>query len=150
MDVQQRDNGTPTPEEGRVMALDLGEKRIGVALSDSSRMIARSFTVLKRRSRLMDFESIGRIIDEQGVSLLIVGLPSLPSGGEGRMAAWVRDYAADLSKHVGVEVRLWDESFSTVDAEESLKVRGVSAGRRREQIDAVAAAFILQSFLDAR
>jgi putative Holliday junction resolvase len=132
------------------MALDLGEKRIGVALSDGSWMIARSFTVLKRSSRLMDFEKIGRIIEEQSVSLLIVGLPSLPSGGEGAMAAWVRDYVADLSSRVDVEIKFWDESFSTVDAEASLRARGVKSSRRRGQIDAVAAAFILQSFLDAR
>lgn len=150
MDLQRQDSGSVLPTGGRVMALDLGEKRIGVALSDESRMIARSFSVLKRSSRLMDFERIGRIIDEQGVSLLIVGLPSLPSGGEGKMAAWVRDYAADLSKYVDVEIRLWDESFSTADAEASLRERGVRASRHRGQIDAIAAAFILQSFLDAR
>jgi putative Holliday junction resolvase len=150
MDAQRPNNGASAPGNGRAMALDLGEKRIGVALSDGSWMVARSFSVLKRSSRLTDFERISRIIDEEGVTLLIVGLPSLPSGGEGKMAAWVRDYAADLSKHVEVEIRLWDESFTTSDAEESLRVRGVRAGRRRKQIDAVAAAFILQSFLDAR
>lgn len=150
MNVRQRESGAATPTDGRAMALDLGEKRIGVALSDGSWTVARSFSVLKRSSRLMDFERIGHIVDEQGVSLLIVGLPSLPSGGEGTMAAWVRDYAADLSNHVDVEIRLWDESFSTVDAEASLRARGVRASRRRGQVDAVAAAFILQSFLDAR
>jgi putative Holliday junction resolvase len=150
MDVQQRDNRAEVPADCRAMALDLGEKRIGVALSDASWTIARSFTVLKRSSRLMDFERIGNIIDEQGVSLLIVGLPSLPSGGEGTMAAWVRDYAADLSSHVDVEIKLWDESFSTMDAEASLRARGVKVRRRRGLIDAIAAAFILQSFLDAR
>ncbi len=66
------------------------------------------------------------------------------------MAAWVRDYAADLSKYVDVEIRLWDESFSTADAEASLRERGAKASRYRGHIDAVAAAFILQSFLDAR
>jgi putative Holliday junction resolvase len=150
MDMQPQDYRDSASAAGRAMALDLGEKRIGVALSDGSWMIARSFTVLKRSSRAMDFEKIGRIVGEQDVSLLIVGLPSLPSGGEGTMAAWVRDYVADLSSHVDVEIQFWDESFSTVDAEASLRARGVKTSRRRGQIDAVAAAFILQSYLDAK
>ena len=150
MDGQQQDSPARYPVEGRAMSLDLGEKRIGVALSDATWTIARSFAVLNRGSRLKDFERIGRIIDEHGVSLLIVGLPSLPSGSEGSMASWVRDYSADLSSHLEVEVRLWDESFSTFDAKASLRARGVKIKRRRGHVDAIAAAFILQSFLDAR
>lgn len=134
---------------GRVMALDLGEKRIGVALSDESRTLARAFTVLKRGARLADFEKIGRIVDEQGVTLLIVGLPTLLSGEEGSTAAWVRDYTTGLAGHVRVDIELWDESFTTVDAVASLRARGKKGQKLRERVDAVAAAFILQSYLDA-
>ncbi|MFZ0546388.1 MAG: Holliday junction resolvase RuvX [Candidatus Promineifilaceae bacterium] len=134
---------------GRRMALDLGEKRIGVAVSDETGLVARSYTVFKRSSRLADFEKIGRIIDQEAITLLIIGLPVLLSGEEGTKVAWVRDYGADLAKRLDIEIEFWDESLSTVAAEDSLRERGVHGRKRRERVDAVAAAFILQSYLDA-
>ncbi len=134
---------------GRVMALDLGEKRIGVALSDESQRIARPYTVLKRSSREADFEKIRQIIAEQNVTLLVIGLPTLLSGQEGDKAAWVRDYASELAQSIDCRIELFDESLTTVDAEASLRNRGIRGKRKRQRIDAVAAAFILQSFLDA-
>jgi putative Holliday junction resolvase len=140
---------SPTPG-GRIIALDLGEKRIGVAISDEGRTLARSLTVLKRKSRLEDFERIGRLAGESSVALLLVGLPLLPSGEEGEKAAWVRDYSADLARHLALPVELWDESYTTVRAEASLRERGIHGKRRRQRVDAAAAAFILQSYLDAQ
>jgi putative Holliday junction resolvase len=131
------------------MALDLGEKRIGVAVSDETGLVARSHTVFKRTSRLADFEKIGRIIDQEAVTLLIIGLPVLLSGEEGSKAAWVRDYGADLAQRLDIDIEFWDESLSTVDAEDSLRERGIHGRKRRSRVDAVAAAFILQSYLDA-
>ena len=136
--------------QGRVLALDLGEKRIGVAVSDERRTIARSLAVLERKSRLADFERIGQFIDEQGVTLLIVGLPLLASDEEGEKAAWVRNYTLDLQRNLDVAVEFRDESYSTVQAEASLRARGVRGRRQRRRVDAVAAAFILQSYLDAQ
>jgi len=130
------------------MAIDLGDKRIGIALSDPTCMIAAGFGFINRSSRISDFEKIGQIVQEKNVFQIIVGLPTLPSGKEGSRAAWARDYASDLASSIGIEVNLWDESFTTIDAEASLRSRGTSKGRRRDMIDAVAAAFILQSYLD--
>jgi putative Holliday junction resolvase len=135
--------------EGRILALDLGEKRIGVAISDETRTIARPVAVLKRQSRSEDFDRINEIVDEHAVSLLLVGLPLLTSGEEGEKAAWMRDYASDLQRKLGLTLRYWDESFTTVEAEASLRERGIRGRRGRQRIDAVAAAFILQSYLDA-
>ena len=135
---------------GRILALDLGEKRIGVAVSDEGRSLARSLTTLKRKSRLEDFERLGRLAREQGATLIVVGLPLLPSGEEGEKAAWVRDYSGDLARHVALPVALWDESYSTVRAEDSLRERGIHGKRRRQRVDAAAAAFILQSYLHAQ
>jgi putative Holliday junction resolvase len=132
------------------MALDLGEKRVGVAVSDETGLIARSHTVFKRASRLADFEKIGRIIDQENINLLIIGLPVPLSGVEGDKAAWVRDYGADLAQRLNIDIIFWDESLSTVDAEDSLRQRGIHGRKRRQQVDAVAAAFILQSYLDAQ
>jgi putative holliday junction resolvase len=136
--------------DGRILALDLGEKRIGVAVSDETRTIARSHSVFKRTSRLADFEKIGRIIDEEGVTLVVVGLPVHLDGREGQKAAWVRDYTAALANHLNVTTDFWDEALTTVAAQESMRQRGQSRKKQRQWIDAVAAAFILQSYLDAR
>jgi putative Holliday junction resolvase len=133
---------------GRFMALDLGEKRIGVALSDGSKQLARAHGTIKRSSRASDFATIGRIVSEQNVVLIIVGLPTLSSGEEGSKAAWVRDYSQELSQKLQVKVVAWDESFSTVDAELSMRTRKMSRLQRRKRVDEVAAAIILQSYLD--
>ncbi len=132
---------------GRVMALDLGDKRIGIAVSDLTRSIARPLAVILRRSRRADFEKIMRLIGEQDVRLVIVGLPILPSGEEGSRARWTTDYSQDLARHVDVNVQLWDESFSTADANEILRLQGKDPRRHRDRIDAIAAAVILQSYL---
>jgi putative Holliday junction resolvase len=135
--------------QGRVMAIDLGEKRIGVAISDPSRTLAKAYGVLARRSRREDFERFGRIIAEQAVTLVVMGLPLTLGGEEGQRAAWVRDYTADLQQHLGVPIVFWDESLTTVEAEASLRARGQRGKKLKERIDAVAAAFILESFLNA-
>ncbi|MFQ5398447.1 MAG: Holliday junction resolvase RuvX [Anaerolineae bacterium] len=140
----------PSAEPGRVMALDLGEKRIGVALSDEMRIAVKPLLVLKRKSRKEDFERIGRLLTEHQVTLLVMGLPVTLSGREGTKAAWVRDYTAALGEHVSVPIEFWDESFSTIRAEAGLRARGVGTRRRRQQIDAAAAAVILQEYLDAQ
>lgn len=139
-----------TGSSKRIMALDLGEKRIGVAVSDGTRTIARSLATIGRTSRTSDYEQIGRIASEQGISLIVVGLPLLSSGQEGEKAAWVRDYVSDLQRHIALPVEFWDESNTTVQAEASLRERGIHGKRRRQRVDAAAAAFILQAFLDAQ
>lgn len=150
MSQQTEQSGGGPPYAGRAMALDLGEKRIGVAISDPMRLVAKSHTVLKRKSRQEDFERIGRIIEEQHITLLVVGLPITLGGEEGRLAAWVRDYTADLSRHLTIPVAFWDESLTTKDAEASLHARGKRGKKVKERIDAVAAAFILQGYLNAQ
>lgn len=131
------------------MALDLGEKRIGVAVSDATRTIAKAYGVIIRKSRLEDFQRYSAIINEEEVTLLVMGLPVPLSGVEGQRAAWVRDYTAELSRHIDVPIEFWDESFSTKQAEASLRARGKKGKKMKERVDAVAAAFILQDYLDA-
>ena len=136
------------PEVVRLMALDLGEKRIGIAVSDQNWMVARGLEVIKRSSRKADFEKISQIAQEQHVCTIVVGNPILSNGEEGSRSAWARDYAADLAQTISIETVLWDESLTTADAEASLRDRGVPRDKRRQRIDAVAAAFILQSYID--
>lgn len=135
--------------QGKVMALDLGEKRIGIALSDPLRIIASGYEVWQRQSRREDFAHYTAIIDKQEITLLVVGLPIPLNGIEGSRAAWVRDYTAELQQHIAIPVVFWDEALTSKQAEASLRERGKRGKKIRERVDAVAAAFILQSFLDA-
>ncbi len=132
------------------MALDLGEKRIGVALSDPTRVIASAHSVLTRKSRLEDVARYAHLIAENNVTLLVMGLPITLGGREGERAAWVRDYAADLAERLPVPIVFWDESLSTVEAQAALRAQGRRGKKLRERVDAVAAAVILQSYLDAQ
>ncbi|HSM58791.1 MAG TPA: Holliday junction resolvase RuvX [Candidatus Sulfomarinibacteraceae bacterium] len=138
------------PSEKRIMALDLGEKRIGVALSDEMHLIARSYTVVERTSRDADYEQFAAIVAEEDVGYLVVGLPVQLDGEEGQVAAWVRDYTTELAGRLGIGYTFWDESFTTEQASASMRERGTRAREQRDWIDAVAAAFILQDYLDAR
>jgi putative holliday junction resolvase len=137
------------PKRGKVMALDLGEKRIGVAVSDGLRMIASGHSVFERTSRAADFAHIQELVAAENVTLLVMGLPVSLSGEDSRQTAWVRDYTADLQKHLDIPIIFWDESLTTKQAEASLRARGKRGRQLKERIDAVAAAFILQSYLDA-
>jgi putative holliday junction resolvase len=137
------------PKRGKVMALDLGEKRIGVAVSDGLRMIASGHSVFERTSRAADFAHIQELVAAENVTLLVMGLPVSLSGEDSRQTTWVRDYTADLQKHLDIPIIFWDESLTTKQAEVSLRARGKRGRQLKERIDAVAAAFILQSYLDA-
>ncbi len=139
----------PFTLKGRILALDLGEKRIGVAISDATRTIAQPLDMIPRTSRQADFEAIGRFVQEQQANLLLVGLPLRLDGTVGEKAAWVKDYAADLQKTLNVPLEFFDESFTTVQAEASLRSRGKKGRQIRQNVDAVAASFILQAYLDS-
>ncbi|HZD11549.1 MAG TPA: Holliday junction resolvase RuvX [Candidatus Binatia bacterium] len=137
-------------EQRRILSLDLGEKRIGIAISDETHLIARSYTVIQRSSRAADFAQIGDIVARENVGSLVVGLPVELDGAEGPLAAWVRDYATALANHLRLEVAFWDESFTSKQASASMRARGIKARDQKDWIDAVAAAFILQDYLDAQ
>lgn len=133
----------------RVMALDVGERRIGVALSDPSQTVARALAVLERRSKAEDFERLRRLITEHNVERVIVGYPRSLSGDEGPQARRVARWAEALRAALPVPVELWDERFSTLIAAGVVRERG-ERGRKRRPLDDVAAAAILQDYLDTR
>lgn len=132
------------------MALDLGEKRIGIAISDPMRIIASPHSTLNRKSRANDFAHYVRLIDEQQIALLVIGLPITLGGEEGQRAAWVHDYSADLGRHIDIPIVFWDESLTTVAATAALHAQGRRGRKVKERVDAVAATLILQSYLDAQ
>lgn len=150
MDDELTTNDALSGAGQRILALDLGEKRIGVAISDETQLIARSYTVIERTSRAADFTQIAEIVAREGVGSLLVGLPVELDGAEGPFAEWVRDYSGALAEYLGLDLTLWDESFTSKQASASMRARGIRARDQKEWIDAVAAAFILQDYLDAR
>jgi putative Holliday junction resolvase len=136
----------------RVLALDVGERRIGVAVSDPTGTIARPLQALERGSREEDFSAIAALIDEYSAQAVIVGRPLSLDGTAGPQARRVARYAEALAGQLEVPVIAWDERFSTATADEILReTRGEKAKRRARssgEIDAIAAAVILQSYLD--
>lgn len=140
---------------GRIMALDVGEKRVGVALIDETQTLARSLTVLQRRSKVQDFEALAGLARQHGVSAILVGLPLSRDGGEGFQAQRIRRYAAALAEALaagGLDLPLifHDESLSTVAAAQVMSDGGHKRRDRRQRLDAVAAAVILQDYLNSQ
>jgi len=134
----------------RILALDVGDKRIGVAISDPSQLLARSLKVIQRGSRQEDFAAVARLVEEYEVERVVVGYPRSLDGTVGEQADKVERYAAGLAKAMDVPLVLWDERFSTVSAERLMREAGSRGKKRRERVDAVAAAVILQDYLDSR
>jgi putative Holliday junction resolvase len=133
----------------RALGLDLGSKRIGVAVSSGT--IASPLTVVERgRSRRHDHERIAAIVVDEEAELVVVGLPLSLSGQDGPAARAARKEVAALATVVGVPVETYDERFTTVTAERALAASGVRGAARRQVVDKVAAAVILQSWLDGR
>ena len=131
------------------MALDLGEKRIGLAISDPTRTIAAPHSILSRRSRTGDFAHFARLIAELQITQIVLGLPLTLGGDEGQRAAWVRDYAAELADNIAIPIFFQDESLTTVEATAALHAQGRRGKKVKERVDAVAAALILQAYLDS-
>jgi putative Holliday junction resolvase len=133
---------------GRVMGLDVGTKTIGIAVSDPTRMLASPVRTLSRRSVREDTEQLAKIVAEQGIELLVVGLPYELDGSETRSARLARQIGEALGARTGLPVRYVDERYSSVDAERQLIEAGMSRARRKQVIDQAAAVLILQSYLD--
>ncbi len=135
---------------GRVLAIDWGKRRIGIALSDESRAIASPHKVVQRGGSLdRDLEHIAGLTREHDVSQVVFGLPVRLDGSTGPEASGILEVVEKLKQKVDIPVRTWDERFSTVAAERALIGGNVSRKKRRDLVDQVAAALILQSYLDS-
>jgi putative Holliday junction resolvase len=134
----------------RVLALDVGERRIGVAVSDPTGTVARPLTAIVRASRQADLDAIGQLVEQHEVERVVVGLPLSLDGTEGPQARKIRRYADRLAQAIAVPLELWDERYSTVTAEEILRSKRKRSRRGRGQVDATAAAVFLQTYLDAQ
>ncbi|MEE8562709.1 MAG: Holliday junction resolvase RuvX [Alphaproteobacteria bacterium] len=132
----------------RILALDLGTRTIGLALSDVERTIATPFDTIRRTKLKPDIGQLMGVIADQGVGALVLGLPVNMDDSEGPRCQATRQFATDLLKALDIPLAFWDERLSSYAAEAALLEADVSAKRRAEIIDKVAAAVILQGYLD--
>ena len=132
---------------GRILALDLGKRRIGLAVSDPLGITAQGLPTLERTNMREDLAALAQVAAEHEVRFILMGHPLHMSGQEGRQAEYVREFAQRLAAHTGLEVRLWDERLTTVEAQRVLKQSGISIAKRAKAVDRLAAQILLQSFL---
>lgn len=132
----------------RVMALDVGEKRIGVAITDPLGLTAQPLEVVQRKGRPL--ERLKELVDSYGVEEVVVGLPLSPDGALTLQAQRILEFARELETALGVPVKYWDESFTTYEAERVLLEADQSRKKRKRARDKVAAALILRAYLEAR
>jgi len=134
----------------KVLGIDFGDRRIGVAASDALGLTAQPVTVLQRQSLAEDIARIAELANRRRAQTIVVGLPLNMDGSAGPAARRARRFAAALRRELGLAVELWDERLTTVEAERVLIASGERRARRRQLRDSVAAAIILQAYLDAQ
>lgn len=137
------------PMSRRVVAVDLGTRRIGVAVTDGLGLTAQPHATIARHGGQRDLDAIASVVREFDAERLVLGLPLGPDGEVGRPARSVQAFAERLRAVLSVPVELIDESFTTVEAEDVLLQADLSRARRKEVVDRVAAAVILRRWLDA-
>ncbi|OLB49317.1 MAG: Holliday junction resolvase RuvX [Gemmatimonadetes bacterium] len=138
-------------EGGRLLAVDWGERRIGLALSDESQTLAQPLTTLTRRAgKRFPMRRLLALLEEHAVIGVVVGLPLAPEGTEGEAARQARELAREIARRADRPVELWDERFTTARALGAVREMGGTTRGRKEDVDALAATLLLQHYLDAR
>ena len=139
-----------TTQRPRILALDLGKRRIGLAISDPLGITAQGLPNLVRSRKRDDVDAIEQLVIQREVGLILMGNPIHMRGSEGRQSVWVREFAETLEKRTGLPVQLWDERLTTVEAGRVLRSSGISIAKRAAAVDRLSAVILLQSFLDSR
>jgi putative holliday junction resolvase len=135
---------------GRLLGVDFGTVRVGLAVSDADRIIASPITTLERRGKDADAKFFRTLIAAENIAGLVVGLPVHLNGREGDKAAEARQFGAWLAEISGLPVTFADERFTTVEAENALWNAGLTHRQRKERRDRVAAQIMLQAYIDAK
>jgi putative Holliday junction resolvase len=134
---------------GRILALDLGKKRIGLAISDELGITAQGIETLYRTNNREDLARLHEIIRDNKVTLLLMGHPLHMSGRESRQADYTREFAERLKAQTGVDIVYWDERLTSVEAGRVLRQSGISIEKRARAVDRLAAVLLLESYLDS-
>jgi putative Holliday junction resolvase len=138
-----------TPAPFRILALDLGKRRIGLAISDPLGITAQGLPNLVRTTKRADLALLQQLIREREVGLVLLGNPIGMRGAEGRQSGWVREFAEAIERYTGLPVKLWDERLTSVEAGRVLRSSGISIEKRAAAVDRLSAVILLQSYLDA-
>jgi putative holliday junction resolvase len=133
----------------RVLALDVGSKRIGVAVSDPLGITAQGLETIQRQNKRRDWEALAAVAKRYDVGEIVVGLPLRLSGAEGTQSEKMRIFAEELRSHLGIPVHLWDERWTSTEANRLLREADLSIEKRAKAVDRMAAVLILQSWLEA-
>lgn len=133
----------------RVLGLDIGDKTIGVAVSDELGWTAQALEVIQRKGLSRDIKRIKEILNEYQVGEIVIGLPKNMNGEEGPQAKKMREFLGELQTRVNLPIRTWDERLTTVAAERTLLEGDLSRAKRKRIIDKMAAQVILQGYLDS-
>ena len=140
-----------TGGSGRLLGVDWGERRIGLALSDETRTLAQPLTTLTRRTgKRFPMRQLLGLMDRHAVTGVVLGLPLDLEGAEGEAAGAVRTLAAAIAQHSGKPVDLWDERLTTARALNAVRDMGGTTRGRKDGVDALAATVLLQHYLDAK
>jgi len=135
---------------GRVLGLDVGSRRIGMAVTDPLGITAQGIETLQRRNKRTDFATLGEVIRAYEIREIVVGLPLRMSGAEGTQAAKMQGFAEELRKRFRLPVELWDERLTSAEANRLLRETELSIERRAKAVDRMAAVLILQGWMEAR
>ena len=135
---------------GRILAIDYGARRMGLAVSDPLGITAQGLPTLERKNKRSDFARLERTLREYGVSEIVLGYPLRMSGEEGAQSQKVSEFAETLRQKFQIPVHLWDERLTSAEANRLLREAEVSTRKRAQAVDRIAAVLILQSFLQAR
>ncbi len=133
----------------RLIGLDVGTKRIGIAVSDPLGVTAQNKGFVTRANTKLVVEQLRELIDRHNVSKIVIGLPLNMNGSEGGSARLARNFSRELEHHLKLPVVMWDERLSTAEADRSMKEAGLSRKKRSSRLDGLAAQLILQSYLDS-
>ena len=133
-----------------MLGLDVGARRIGVAVSDPLGVTAQGLETLHRKNKKYDFSFLYRVIRDYDVKEIVVGLPLRMSGAEGTQAEKIQLFAEDLRKHFKLPVHLWDERLTSAEANRLLRETDLSIEKRGQAVDRMAAVLILQGWMESR
>ena len=133
---------------GRILALDLGKRRIGLALSDPLRITAQGIDTFTRTRVRDDLEALARLADERGVTEFLFGEPLHMSGDQSRQSTYTHEFAERLATRTGLPARFWDERWTSVEAGRVLRDSGIGIEKRARAVDRLSAVILLESYLD--
>lgn len=133
----------------RILALDFGRRRIGLAVSDELGITAQGLETLIRTNKRSDLDALRRLARILGAKLILVGDPLHMSGEAGVQSQLAHEFAEELREYTGIEVRFWDERLTSREAERTIRGSGVANGKRKAVIDRLSAVILLQSYMDS-